>query len=202
LKAKHSNNLSIFKKIIIVFFIILLICSIYFFMQNKKERTESNISNNSDEQTNSSVEVVENINMPDKIENYNVLGKIVIDKVGIEQYILEVPNKEQTMEALELGVIKFYAPDFNLNEPGNFCIEGHNYQEIFGHLMNIEKDDTFYIIDKTNSKKVTYKIYDKYTVYPDNLDSLNQETNDKREVTLITCTPGNLTRLIIKAREI
>ena len=202
MKAKHSNNLSIFKKIIIVFFIILLICSIYFFMQNKKERTESNISNNSDEQTNSSVEVVENINMPDKIENYNVLGKIVIDKVGIEQYILEVPNKEQTMEALELGVIKFYAPDFNLNESGNFCIEGHNYQEIFGHLMNIEKDDTFYIIDKTNSKKVTYKIYDKYTVYPDNLDSLNQETNDKREVTLITCTPGNLTRLIIKAREI
>lgn len=190
--SKHSN----FVFLVITLFILLIIATIFFikFKSNKKEQNAV-LSNNNITETKTE-ETIDADNMPDKIGNYNVLGKIVIDKLEIEQYILD----ESNMESLELGVTKFYGP--NLNEPGNFCIEGHNYQNIFGHLMNIEKEDTFYIIDKANSNKVTYKIYDKYTVYPDNLDSLNQETNDKREVTLITCTPGNLTRLIIKAREI
>lgn len=195
MKSKHSNSSRLTKILTIMFFLILIICVIFFFMKKNKKEDNKTLSNTTQSKT-SSVETIEQINIPDKIGDYDVLGKIVLDKIKIEQYILDTNDDA----ALELGTTKFYGP--NLNEPGNFCIAGHNYDEIFGFLANLEIDDTFYIIDKANSKKVTYKIYDKYTVYPDNLDCLNQDTNEKREVTLITCTPGNLTRLIIKAKEI
>jgi len=89
-----------------------------------------------------------------------------------------------------------------LNEVGNFCITGHNYKDIFARARELEKEDTFYIIDKATKTKVNYKIYDKYTVEPTDLNCLNQETKGKKEVTLITCNPGGLTRLILKAQEI
>lgn len=197
MKAKHSSKSSLFKKLIIIFFIVLIIFTILFFIKKLKHKNENSISSKGNNNTeNSSIENIDTVDIPDTIDTYTVLGKIVIEKVEIEQYII----KENTTESQELGAIKFYGP--GLNQPGNLCLAGHNYPELFGPLANLEINDTFYIIDKENSKKVTYKIYDKYTVYPDNLDCLNQETNDKREVTLITCTPGNLTRLILKAKEI
>lgn len=194
MKAKHSSNSSILKKLIVLFFIVLLICSILFFINkfNKKNKNQKETNTNKS----SSISTVDTIDIPDQIGSYNVVGKIIIDKIKIEQYILDTED----LASLELGTRKKYGP--NLNEPGNFCISGHNYTEIFGLLPNLQIDDTFDIIDKEKSRKVTYKIYDKYTVYPEDLDCLNQNTNDKREVTLITCTPGNLTRLIIKAKEI
>lgn len=197
MKAKHSSNSSILKKFIILFFIILLIFAIFFFI-NKNNKKGNNIfsSKKNNNTTSSSISTVDTIDIPDQIGSYTVVGKIVIDKIKIEQYILDTED----LASLELGTRKKYGP--NLNEPGNFCISGHNYTEIFGLLPNLQIDDTFDVIDKEKSRKVTYKIYDKYTVYPEDLDCLNQDTNDKREVTLITCTPGNLTRLIIKAKEI
>ncbi len=142
-----------------------------------------------------SPEVVD-INIPDTIGEYNVLGVIVIDKIGVEKGILE----KTTDASLNLSVTKFYGPD--LNEKGNFCIAGHNYKDIFEKVNELENGDTFYIIDKANRQKVTYQIYNMYTVEPTDLDCLNQETNGKKEVTLITCNPGGGTRLIVKAKEI
>ena len=69
-------------------------------------------------------------------------------------------------------------------------------------MDDVDIKDTFYIIDKAKDRKITYEIYDKYTVNPTDLECLNQETDNKREVTIITCNPGGLTRLIVKAREI
>ena len=143
-----------------------------------------------------SPETVDINNIPDKMGEYKVLGVIVIDKLGLQKNILE----ETTDSSLNLSVTKFYGP--NLNEIGNFCITGHNYKDIFECANDLELDDTFYVVDKANREKVTYKIYNKYTVNPTELDCLNQETEGKREVTLITCNPGGITRLIVKAREI
>lgn len=134
--------------------------------------------------------------VPDKIASYNVLGTLVIDKIGIQKNILD----KTTDESLNLSVTKFYGP--KINEKGNFCITGHNYKDTFAKLDNLEINDTFYIVNKENEQKVTYKIYDKYTVNPTELDCLDQNTDNKREVTIITCNPGGLTRLIVKAREV
>ena len=52
-----------------------------------------------------------------------------------------------------------------------------------------------------NTGTVTYKVYDKYVVEPDNTDCTTQRTNGLREITLITCTDDSKQRVIIKARE-
>ena len=45
-----------------------------------------------------------------------------------------------------------------------------------------------------------YKIYDIYTVEPDNTDCTSQVTDGKTEITLITCTKDFKKRFIVKAR--
>lgn len=144
---------------------------------------------------NLSLEEGDNIEIPDKIGDYDVLGILVIDKIGIQKNIL---NKT-TDEALNISITKFYGPQ--INEEGNFCITGHNYKGTFAELSKLEINDTFYIIDKANSEKVTYKIYDRYTVNPDELNCLSQETNGKREVTLITCNPRRSDKTNFKSKR-
>lgn len=127
--------------------------------------------------------IIEKVDMPDKIENYNVIGQLVIEKIDLKKYIL---NKT-TDYSLNLSITKFYGP--KVNEEGNLCIIGHNSKGFFINLKKLAKGDTFYLINKETCEKVTYEIYDKYTVDPYNLNSLNQNTNGRREVTLMTCNP-------------
>lgn len=85
---------------------------------------------------------------------------------------------------------------------GNFCITGHNYKKdnMFYDLINLEIGDEFYLLDNKNGK-YTYTIYDIYKVNPKNTECLNQNTDGKRIVTLITCVNYSNTRLIIQAKE-
>ena len=101
---------------------------------------------------------------------------------------------------MKLGVTKFYGP--KINEAGNFCICGHNYNNILKRLDEMDVGDQFYIITRETKERVDYQIYDKYSCEPTDLSCLNQNQDGKKEVTLITCNPGGLTRLICKAREI
>lgn len=134
---------------------------------------------------------------PDQIGGYQVIGQIVIDKIGVKRSIL---NKT-TNQALKLSVTHFYGA--KVNKPGNMVITGHNISTQFGSLKLLEKGDTFYVIDKADGSSVTYKIYDIFTSMPDDTGpGINQNTNGKREVTLVTCNPGGLTRRIYKAREV
>lgn len=201
-KKRRRKSKSIIKKLMfIIILVILLIFGIAEIPILTKNYTEENINNNNNvtkdkEEIILPPEEVTDKEIPDKIGGYDVLGVIVIDKIGIEQNILS----KTTDSSLSLAVTKFYGPQ--LNEQGNFCIAGHNYRGIFIDLKDLQEGDTFYIIDKAQARSVTYKVYKKYTVYPTELDCLSQSTNGKKEVTLITCNPGGLTRLIIKAQEI
>ena len=127
-------------------------------------------------------------------EGYNVLGKISIDKIEVEQYILD--SKED--DALESGVIKLYGG--TLNNYGNFCIAGHNKTGIFERLNEMEVEDTFKIIEP-NLTETTYRITEIYSAEADDLKSLLQD-DEKIEITLITCENGSTTRLIVKAEEV
>lgn len=126
------------------------------------------------------------IQMPDTIKGYTVIGKLVIDKIKFDQYIINTT----TENSLNVAITRFYGP--KANQKGNLCITGHNTKPFFHNLNKMAVNDTFYIIDKENSEKVTYRIYDKYTSSPYKLDCLNQDTNEKREVTLITCNPRRI----------
>ena len=85
---------------------------------------------------------------------------------------------------------------------GNMCVAGHNFKNknMFRNLRKLEKGDTFTISDN-NVGKVEYEIYDMYTVPPEDISCLAQNTNNTKEVTLITCTRDSKQRIIVKARE-
>lgn len=192
-KKKSGKKMVVFFLVIII---ILTIPAIYWRESNNiVENTITNVEPNY-EVTNENMTEIVDADIPDTMGDYNVIGKIIIDKIGVEKNILD----QTTDASLKLSVTKFYGP--GINEEGNLCISGHNYKDTFGYLGKMEKDDTFYIIDKVNFEKVIYRIYDKFTVNSTELDCLDQETEGKREVTLITCNPGGVTRLIIKACEI
>ena len=66
-------------------------------------------------------EIVNVDDIPAKMGKYNVLGKIVIDKIGVNNNILDVCDDD----SLKLSTVKFYGP--GVNEAGNFVICGHNW---------------------------------------------------------------------------
>lgn len=138
----------------------------------------------------------EEVDLPDKMGKYNVIGQLVIDKIGVKNNILDKTEDE----SLNLSVTKFYGR--GVNDIGNLCITGHNYKNLLKRLSELEVGDTFYLINKETKSKVTYQVYNMYSCYPNEVECLDQPTEQVREVTIITCNPGGVTRLICKAREI
>ena len=194
------------KKVIIL---ILIIVAVIVLLLNLKTKANQETETFSDTNTNVVNEVnttntgisedtkkYENVDIPEQLDGYNVLGQLVLDKIEVRQNILY-----KTEDAsLKLGVTKFYGP--KINEAGNFCICGLNYNNILKRLDEMNVGDQFFIITRETKERVDYQIYEKYSCDPTDLSCLNQNQDGKKEVTLITCNPGGLTRLICKAREI
>lgn len=132
--------------------------------------------------------------MPEQVEGYDILGKIVIDKIQVEQYILD----SYESKALENGVGKLYGE--NLNDYGNFCIVGHNYENIFQKLSELDIGDTFKILDR-EFNETEYEIREIYSVEPDDLTCL-LPNNDLIQLTLITCENGATTRLVARCEKV
>ena len=139
--------------------------------------------------------LVEYENFPIEYRGYKVVGKIKIPKLEIEKYILE----ETTEQTLKAAVTKTYGP--KANEIGNFCISGHNYQQTFGRIKELEIGDKILLTD-TYNRELTYEVYDTFKVDPTDNTCLSQETQGEREITLITCTLGAIKRNIVKAVEV
>lgn len=137
-------------------------------------------------------EVVEK-KMESSIEGYKVLGKIKIDKIEVEQYILDSTDEK----ALKAGVGKLNGG--SLNQIGNFAIVGHNFDKFFKRLPELRVGDTIVIIDK-NMKETSYNVTDINEVDPDDLTPLLTQIG-KTEITLITCQDGATKRFIIKAEK-
>ena len=136
-------------------------------------------------------------NIPQNVDGYEVIGKLEIPKIELTTYILSETSKD----TLNTSVTKFCGP--KVNGVGNFCITGHNYKNdrMFGNLRKLEINDKIYLTDIYDNK-VEYAVYDIYKVKSKEVGCLSQETKGEREITLITCTPGAIKRLIIKAVEI
>jgi len=129
-------------------------------------------------------------------KGYKVIAELQIPKIDLKTYILE----EYSTNSLNVSVTKFWGAD--PNKKGNFCVAGHNFirKNMFRNLKKLENGDKLYILDNEIGK-VEYKVYDIYKVDPKDTSCLTQETNDKKEVTLITCTNDSKKRIIVKAIE-
>ena len=129
---KHSKfgKLKVKKIIIMSILIFILISLIFYSISSSKAGTEKDIVVNNhiinDEniieenqnevpvqpQPNEQFEMVDISDFPSEIGGYNVIGKIVIDKIGVENYILD----RTTNESLNLAVTWFWGPNENNRE--------------------------------------------------------------------------------------
>lgn len=143
-------------------------------------------------------EIIEDIenSIESTYKGYNVIGIIEIPKIEIKYPILDITTEESML----ISVTKFWGP--NANEIGNLSIAGHNNFSgtMFGKTKKLELEDIVKITD-LNNNTIEYKIFDKYTVGPNDVSCVESVEEGTREVTLITCTKGHEERLIIKARE-
>ena len=148
---------------------------------------------------------VEEQNEEDNIEwlqtasgtKYYALATINIPSINCTYPILN----ETSEELLKIAPCKFWGAE--PNEVGNFCIVGHNYRsdKFFSHVPELGIGEK---IEITNLKRetLTYSIYDKYIVEPDDVSCTTQRTNGAKEITIITCTNDSKQRVIVKAREV
>ena len=135
-------------------------------------------------------------------KRYPSLGRIEISKIGVDCTIFDEPeNEEQMVEWLKVSPCKFYGAD--PNQIGNCSIAGHNYRNkrFFSKVLDLVVGDKIKITD-ISGKTITYSVYDKYTVYPEETDCVKEEIPGKRIVTLITCTNDSKQRVIVHAKEI
>lgn len=177
------------KKIgIILLIMVVIITVIVFFIHTVKKREEVKNTTVGIQEEN------EKNKMLEQIDGYDILGQIVIEKLELEQYILDSTEND----AMEKYPVKLYGEE--LNKEGNFCIAGHNYNEIFARLNELVVGDEFYIVDKEDIIQ-DYKIVEIKEVEPTDLTCL-MPVSDKIQVTLITCKEGATQRLVIRAERV
>lgn len=193
---------------------ILILCTLFFILFNiqTEENSKSGATiekvnsksyqnyQNENLETQQSTENEQNVEkeyIESEFKGYKVCAKLNIPVINLETYVLEKYSKQ----ALLTSVTKFYGG--KPNEVGNFCIAGHNYgpANMFQNIKKLNLNDEIYLTD-TNGKKITYKIYDIYTVLPNETQCLSQRTNGKTELTLITCTLDSERRIIVKAQSL
>lgn len=166
--------------------------------QNIIEDNENNTIK--DEKTKENTEKIKQYpkeEIDEQYQGYTVCAKLEIPKILLETYIL----KKYSVQALNVAVTKFWGAD--PNQVGNFCVAGHNFpnRNMFYKLKKLDIGDNFFVSDN-NIGKVEYEIYDLYKVQPNDVSCLSQETQGRREVTLITCTIDSKERIIVKGREL
>ena len=123
---------------------------------------------------------------------YTTIASINIPKINVNYPILE--GETGSLEETE-SIIKI--------APAKFCIVGHNYlnSKFFSKVPTLENGDIIEITDE-NKQTMSYSVYTKYEVVPEDVSCLDQETNGRKEITLITCTDDSQKRVIVKARAI
>ena len=177
------------KKIgIALLIVIVIVCGILLVVHVIKNNTETENANAGTQTQNEENKMIE------EIDGYEVLGQLVIEKIEFEQYIVD--STENT--AMEKYPVKLYGEE--LNKEGNFCIAGHNYEEIFAKLNELAIGDEFYIVDKEDIIQ-DYVIKEITEVEPTDLNCL-MPVSDKIQVTLITCKEGATKRLVIRAERV
>ncbi len=161
---------------------------------------------NSDSTTTQKNQSAINKNKKVKTDNgytYSTIASINIPKINVNYSIIdgETDSVEETDALLKISPTKFWGPD--PNAVGNFCVVGHNYRnsKFFSKVPNLENGDIIEITD-SNNKTLRYSVYSKYEVDPNDISCIDQNTNGKKEVTLITCTNDSKLRVIVKARAL
>ncbi|MDU4605697.1 MAG: class D sortase [Clostridium perfringens] len=124
-----------------------------------------------------------------KNEKNDVIGILEIDSIGVKAPIV------LGEENLDYVVAK-YRSSSDFGELGNVILAAHNNMRgsIFRNLHKLKIGATVKII--SDNKELEYKITNRYIVEPNDTSKINF-SNDKKEITLITCINHAKQRLIL-----
>lgn len=169
------------------------------FNNNIRKRVEERkIEGNTDIEIGNAVKSTETVLGAKKtyLENYEVKGIIEIPKTGIKYPILQPVTKR----SLELAVAILYGP--GLNEVGNTVILGHNYRNnlFFSNNDKLTNGDKILITDQTGTT-LTYEVYRKFEVDQNDSEYMTRDTENRREISLSTCTDDSKARIVVLAKE-
>ena len=194
----------IIKGIILIFLIGIISYTVYQMYQEAQIQEKPSTSlgqikqeNITKTQVTTQKEEKKDLNLVEKeYKGYEVSAKLKIEKLDIDTYVLANYSKQ----AMKVCVAKYYGPE--PNEVGNYCIAGHNYitKNMFSKLGTLEIGDEMILTDNYHGK-ITYEVYDKYKAKPEDTSPLSQNTNGRKEITLITCSDYSTKRIIVKAKE-
>ena len=128
-------------------------------------------------------------NNKNKAEKNDVIGILEIDSIGVKAPIV------LGEENLDYVVAK-YRSSSDFGELGNVILAAHNNMRgsIFRNLHKLKIGATVKII--SDNKELEYKITNRYIVEPNDTSKINF-SNDKKEITLITCINQAKQRLIL-----
>ena len=206
-KKSHKKIKNTFYKFQFMFCIIVSISvTIYFFYSLYKNNQKENLSkklldnfniatlytNNNYSATRTNAE---NIYISDGTD-FSVIGLIEIKSIKLNYPIISTYNEK----LLKISPCRFYGP--MPNKIGNLCIAGHNYNsyKFFSKLKDLSIGDIVTIYDLSGNK-LDYTIYKTYETDYNDLTCIDQNTNGKKELTLITCNNIKNKRRVVKATE-
>ena len=141
-----------------------------------------------------------NNSIPLTYKGYNVIGWINIPKTNVSYPILD----KSSLSSMDVAPGWVYGPTDSptVNVIGNTVIYGHNYHNsrFFSNNKKLNNGDYIYITGR-NGEKVRYVIYNKYETTSVDFDYAIRKTENRREISLATCTDDGVSRLIIWAKE-
>lgn len=184
------------KKVIILLSIIALCCilvaagiTINKYCEGIKARQEAQkmleyYNNTVDEANNGQIEY----------EGYEVIGKIIIDKISLSLPIIF----PYSTKALSTSVC--YYQGALMGQDGNMVITGHNFASgaHFGNLDKLKIGDKV-VLEAPNGQKYEYKVYNIEIIKPDNTAAL-YKYEGQRALTLLTCTSNGNRRLLVRCK--
>lgn len=128
------------------------------------------------------------------LNDNKILGVVRIEKIDIEYPIVKYYSDKSLDDAITL----YAGPD--LNQPGNVVLAGHHGwgNLFFTRIDKLVKGDA---IDVTDSRGGTlrYVVNDYYEVKPTDRSVLNQNTDGRHKLTLISCSQNARMRYIVHA---
>ena len=194
---KFYRNKTIFLILLVFFILVILSIFIYFYILKQKEQKSYSFSKQLDEKYQTlSLYSTNNTITKSTSSSSHIIGKITIEKINLNYSILSTCSEE----LLKLSPCRLCGPE--PNEIGNLCIAGHNYDngKFFSNINKLNIGDKIKIYD-LNNNFLEYSIYDEFEVEINNTSALNQNTNGKKELTLITCNNKKKNRFILKAKK-
>lgn len=138
--------------------------------------------------------------------------EINIPKIEVSAPIMmniDGSNEEEYLRSLQRGVAHLAGTEIP-GQKGNVFIFGHSsylfydpgeYKTVFRKLDDLQNEDE--IIINSNLEEYKYKVIEKKTISPDEVEVTQDVIEDEETLTLMTCTPPGTTfkRLIVVAKR-